>query len=261
MQRFLAGVPWAAAFIILGAAVGRGQAPEADSPVVPVYQEPHHRQVFQHGPMRILDLQIPPGDRSWFHSHESPVLYVTLGTSQTRTQNLGEDWGGGGRGGGGRAGEGRGGRRAAPAGPSAALVSQVVRATSTTSYAEQAITHRLENIGTGLFRAMVVINETAGDDATSSQDAGFSSEAELANPWFRAYRVALEPGATSAPHVHRAPVAVIQATAGTGLGAGAMKWEFNVPGQWAFFDAGDRHEFRNVGDGRIDLIEVEIRGQ
>ena len=43
----------------------------------------------KYGPMRILDLQIPPNDVSWFHSHEWPVLYMTLSTSTTRTQAQG----------------------------------------------------------------------------------------------------------------------------------------------------------------------------
>jgi hypothetical protein len=33
--------------------------------------------VFQRGPLRILDLQLPPGDVSWFHTHEWPVYYLT----------------------------------------------------------------------------------------------------------------------------------------------------------------------------------------
>jgi quercetin dioxygenase-like cupin family protein len=237
----------------LAAGTLAGQDLDRQNPVVPVYDEPHHRQVFQYGPTRILDLQLPPGDVSWFHSHESPVLYVTLGTSQTRTQNLGEDWGGGG-------GRGRGGaaRGAAPAAPPA--TPPAPRATSTTSYAKQPITHRLQNVGEGLFRAMVVVNETRGDETTSEAAAAFDGKPELTNSWFRAYRIVLSAGQKTASHVHRTPVAVIQATAGTALGTGGMKWEFNEPGQWAFFDAGDRHEFRNAGDGRVELIEVEVRG-
>ena len=53
---------------------------------MPVHEEPHHREVFQHGTTRILDLRVPPGDLSWFHSHDWPVLYMTLGTSRVRTQ-------------------------------------------------------------------------------------------------------------------------------------------------------------------------------
>ena len=74
-------------------ASGNGQ-----TPIMPVHQEPHHRQVFQHGPMRILDLQVPPGDVSWFHTHEWPVYYLTTSDSPTISQNLGEEWGAGRRG-------------------------------------------------------------------------------------------------------------------------------------------------------------------
>ena len=38
-----------------------------------------------------------------------------------------------------------------------------------------------------------------------------------------------------------------------------MKFELNAPGQWAYFDAGDRHEVANVGTGRIEVIEIEVR--
>lgn len=262
-------------------------ATEPEPVVVPVHHEPHHRQVFQFGTTRILDLQIPPNDISLFHSHDWPVLYVTLSTSTTRTQNLGQEWSGGGAGGrrgapapgagrgaapgagGGTApsappatADGRGAPPAAPApgrgrGPGGAGAAP--RATSTTSYITQPITHRLENTGTGLFRAMVVVNETQGDETVTEQAAGFDGKPELTNKWFRAYRITLAPGEKTQPHRHRAPVAIFQAIAGKATGSGGMKWEFNEPGQWAFFDTGDQHEVHNTGTGNIELIEVEVR--
>jgi len=281
---------------LLASAASRAQsADEAvsradlDSPIVPVHDEPHHRQVFQYGPMRILDLQIPPGDISWFHTHEWPVLYMTLGQSAARTQNLGSDWtGGGGRGGGGRAagarggggrgdgaragggGGGRGdGARAGGGGGGRAGgggargggggAAAAPRATSTTSYFEEPITHRLENVGDQLFRAMVVVNETAGDDTTPVEDAGFDGTPELENTWFRSYRVTLEPGATTAAHEHNAPVVIFQATDGTGMAAGPMNFELNEPGQWAFYDTGTGHTIRNEGDAPLELLEIEVR--
>jgi mannose-6-phosphate isomerase-like protein (cupin superfamily) len=54
-------------------------------------------------------------------------------------------------------------------------------------------------------------------------------------------------------------VAIIQATAGKGLGEGAMTFELNEPGQWAYFDAEAPHEVRNVGEGPVEFIEVEVR--
>jgi quercetin dioxygenase-like cupin family protein len=257
------GLAPAAAPHVEAQGAGLDLRPGEPVPAVPVHDEPHHRQLFQHGPMRILELQLPGGDTSWFHSHEWPVLYVTLSQGQMRTQNLGEDWAGGRAAGARNGGAGRPGGRGEAAGRGAGRDAPSVpagpRATSTTGYAERPVTHRIQNTGTGLVRAMVVVNETHGDDSVTEEAAGFAATPELSNRWFRAYRIALDAGEKTASHRHRAPVAIIQATAGTGTGAGAMTFEFNEPGQWAFFDAEDAHEVRNTGEGRLEFIEVEVR--
>jgi quercetin dioxygenase-like cupin family protein len=240
-----------------------GSAPvsraDVESPVVPTHEEPHHREVFQHGTTRILDLRVPPGDISWFHSHEWPVLYMTLGTSRVRTQNLGGEWSGGGA----QAANTQAGNAppAAAATPAAQAppARRTPRATSTTSYAERPVTHRIENIGDGLFSAMVVVNETAGDDTTSVADAGFAGEPELTNPWFRSYRVTLDAGERTAEHEHTTPVVIFQAIDGKARANGPMDFEFNRPGQWAFYDAGVAHTLENLGGAALELLEIEVR--
>jgi mannose-6-phosphate isomerase-like protein (cupin superfamily) len=217
---------------------------DRDTVIVPVHHEPHHRQVFQYGTTRILDLQIPPGETSWFHTHDWPVLYMTLGRSAVRTQDLGGEWTGGGT----RAAAGA--RPAPPPTP---------RATSATNYADKPVTHRIENIGTGLFRAMVVVNETRGDDATPVEAAGFAGMPELANNWFRSYRITLAPGERTPAHKHREPVVIFQATDGKGAAAGPMKFDLNEPGQWAFYDADVEHSVQNLGAAPLDLLEIEVR--
>jgi quercetin dioxygenase-like cupin family protein len=117
----------------------------------------------------------------------------------------------------------------------------------------------LANIGTNLVRAMVVVNETAGDDTTSEQAARFDGTPELTNKWFRSYRRTLQPGETSPAHSHGAPVAIIQATDGKGLAEGPLKFELNETGQWAFFDAGVPHTVRNLGEAPLELLEIEVR--
>ena len=240
------------------------EAGQGQTPVMPVHQEPHHRQVFQYGPLRIIDLQIPPGDMSWFHTHEWPVFYLTVADSQTRTQILGEEWGARGRGAGPGGVAPRSGQPPPPAG------GQPVRAggpprfrprlMSDVSYAERAVTHRIHNNGTGLYRALGVINETSGgDEAITEEAAGFGGKAESANRWFRVYRVALAPGEKTPAHQHKAPVVVLQDSAGKGTASGPMSFELNEPGQWAFFDTGARHEIANNGSERLEVIEVEIR--
>src|SRR5688572_27127280 len=241
-------------------AAGNGQ-----TPIMPVHQEPHHRQVFQRGPLRILDLQIPPGDVSWFHTHEWPVYYLTTSDSPTVSQNLDEEWGAGRR--------ARGPAPAAGGAPAAAAVPPAgtapaargpvrgrPRLMSDRSYAEKPNTPRLRNDGPGPVRAEVVGNETAGGGETVPEaQAGFTDKPISSNKWFRAYRIVRAPGEKSPSHQHKAPVVILQDTAGKGLGGGGMTFEFNEPGQWAYFDPGDRHQITNTGDSRLELIEVEVR--
>ena len=238
-------------------------AGQGQTPVMPVHQEPHHRQLFQHGPLRIIDLQIPPGDMSWFHTHEWPVFYLTVADSQTRTQILGEEWGARGRGTGPAAARG-GGQTPPPAGGPPVRAGGPPRfrprLMSDVSYAERAVTHRIHNNGTGLYRAIGVINETGGgDEAITEEAAGFAGKAESANRWFRVHRVALAPGEKTPEHQHKAPVVVLQDSAGKGTASGPMSFELNEPGQWAFFDTGARHQIANNGSERLEVIEVEIR--
>jgi quercetin dioxygenase-like cupin family protein len=250
-------------------AAGNGQMP-----IMPVHQEPHHRQVFQRGPMRILDLQLPPGDVSWFHTHEWPVYYLTTSDSPTVSQNLGEEWGAGRRGRGAAPGRGSapapGGAPAAGAAPALSGSAAPARGPapagrgrprlmSDISYAERPNTHRIRNDGPTLFRAMVVVNETAGDETVTEEQAGFTDKPMSNNKWFRVYRVALAPGEKTPSHQHKAPVVIFQDSSGKGLGVGGATFEFNEPGQWAYFDPGDRHQIVNTGDGRLELIEIEVR--
>ena len=217
-----------------------------ESPIVPVHHEPHHRQVFQFGPTRILDMQVPPGDVSWFHTHEWPVLYMTLSQSAIRSQSPGSDWSGGAP---------RSGRPERP--PQETRPSP--RATSFTAYFDKPSTHRIQNIGDSLFRAMVVVNETAGNDTQSVEQAGFDREPELTNAWFRSYRVSLAPGESTDRHEHESPVVIFQAIDGKGRAHGPMDFEFNEPGQWAFYDRGVAHSIENLGVEPIELLEIEVR--
>ena len=188
----------------------------------------------------ILEGQLPPGDRSWFHVHSEPILYITLSASQQKTQVLGEEWGGGGAGRGAAAGRAGALQAAALRRPAAPL--PAVRATSTTSYYDQPVTHRITNAGDRLFRFMVVTNASAGDVADSSQAvSGFAGTPELTNRWFRTYRIKLAPGESTQSHRHSTESVIGQGSDGA-LAVGPMTWELGEPGRWAWFDDGTTHD-------------------
>ena len=52
---------------------------------------------------------------------------------------------------------------------------------------------------------------------------------------------------------------IFQAIAGKARVNGPMDFEFNRPGQWAFYDAGVGHIIENKGDASIELLEIEVR--
>ena len=230
--------------------------------VVPVYHEPHHRMLFQYGTTRILEGQVPPGDTSWYHVHAEPVLYITLSASAQRTQVLGEDWGRG-RGEGGApaaAAPGRGGAPAGRGGAPNAGGPPLLRATSTTSYYDSPVTHRIMNGGDRLFRFMVVANSSAGDESSATPtDDGFTAMPELSNRWFRAYRIKLAPGQTTEMHRHTTESVVVQISDGQAVATGPMPWDLSEPGRWAWFDSGKDHQIKNVGTVPFEAIEVELR--
>jgi uncharacterized protein (DUF885 family) len=224
--------------------------------VVPVYHEPHHRQLFVHGTTRILEGQFPPGDTSWYHTHTEPILYLTLSGSQQRGQVLGDDWnrGRGGEGGAAPAAPAPG-RGAPPAGGRGG--GPAVRPTSTTSYIESPVTHRIQNVGDRLYRFMAVTNASAGDESAS--DHGFQGRAELTNRWFRAYRIIVPPGGKSEGHTHAADAIIVQVAEGKGVISGPMTWELAEQGSWAWFEKGAAHTISNTGTTPLEVIEVDIR--
>jgi hypothetical protein len=58
---------------------------------VPVSQEPRHRNVFENNYVRVLDVQIQPGDSSQFHKHETPSVFIVLQPAKTGSQVLQEE--------------------------------------------------------------------------------------------------------------------------------------------------------------------------
>ena len=235
-----------ASLLVMRLSVGVAQSEK----VVPVHEEPRHHLVFEAPATRILDVQIPAGDTTLFHTHSDPILYVSMSQSRTRSQSLGGEWSGG------DSAQGAGakpssGAAAAPVAPAAPALG---RMTSTTSYAKQPLTHRVNNVGQGLFRLIGILNRSAGDE-TEAPSEGFDAKPEITNRWFRGYRWALT--ADAKPHRHRNPVAVVL-IAGRASAGGPSTKALDKPGQFAWFDGDAEHTIASVG-GDAEVVEVEVR--
>jgi quercetin dioxygenase-like cupin family protein len=239
-----------AAAIVVGAGVVTtalaygGAAQPADAPV-PVHQEPRHHLVYDSPAARVLDIQIPPGDTTLFHTHDTAILYVPIGRSQTRSQVLGAEWSGG---------------AAAPQ-PAVPDAARPGRVNSVTTYVETPFTHRVNNVGSSLFRLIGIANRTPGSTDGADDVSGLSSQPELVNSWYRVHRVVLKAGEATAPHRHAVPIVVVMQTPGTASSAAAAWRPLNGPGDLATHDGAGEHVVRNAGAADVELVEIELRGK
>jgi hypothetical protein len=129
---------------------------------------------------------------------------------------------------------------------------------STTSYAEKPLTHRVNNIGSSLFRLIGMTNSSAGDD-TTGPSGGFDSPPELSNRWFRGYRWTL----TDQPapeHRHVNPVVVVLVSGSGTLRSTGTTASQSLPqaGAFVFLEPNVAHTLQAVGP-ETQVVEVEIR--
>jgi hypothetical protein len=216
------------------------QTPAASEKPVPVFAEPRHHLVVDTAPLRIVDIQIPPGDTTLFHAHSSPMLYVPIASSRTRNQNLGEEWTGGG---------------AAPA-PAPAAPARPGRVSAPANYIDKGQTHRVNNIGTSLFRLIGIANMTPGDAAPPQA----TTTPELENRWYRAERLVIAPGASAPVPAAAGTVVVVMQTSGSAALDGNVWHPLNGPGDFARVDGTTPYVVHNRGASEIEVVAVAVKG-
>ncbi len=211
-----------------------GARAAGDNRVVPVYEEPYHRLIYETDNARIFNTSIPAGDTSRYHRHENPTQYVILSYSLMRNQDLGGDW-------------------SSPDPDSVPPVGALLFR----NYAEQPQEHRVDNAGEDSFQVIGVINYTDGGEGT----AGMTEAAESGNPWFDVHRYRIEKGKTTGAHRHDNPVVVIQVSAGRSyvLVDGRRSAIKTVRGNWSWHEAGVGHRLGSGGDTDVELVEIEVK--
>jgi len=220
---------------------GAGQ--EGAETRVPVHQEPRHHLVYDSPSMRILDIQIPPGDQTLYHTHDTAILYVPIARSQTRSQEWGGEWSGGGS--------------AVAAAPAAAPAPERPgRVNSVTTYVGKPYTHRVNNTGASLFRLVGIANRTPGAEGALA----LPGAPELENRWYRAERLVIKAGASAGLPRHSGPIVIVMQTPGTAAVDGATWHPLNGPGDLVRIDGAVACTVFNRGAHDIELVAVLVKG-
>jgi hypothetical protein len=209
----------------------------AEDAVIPAQQEPRHRPKLENEYVRVLDVEIPAGDQTLFHTHALNYAYLMVNAASLRNEVPGKP-----------------------------PVEIKIPAGLVGYYraSEGAYTHRFTNIGDGTFRAIGIELMRTAPGATVTpplpEQSGYVTV--LDNERVRAYRVILEPGQSTSNVALAGPSIRVAGTAGNILqqAPGAQPVAVSLaPAQFEFRSGAAEHSLKNVGDARVEIYEFQLK--
>lgn len=204
----------------------------------------NYRLLLADGQVRVLDVQILPGDTTLFHTHDAVTLFIPIMLAPTDAEFQGGQWG--------------------AVNPEDVSSMRPGAVELDTLYATDPVTHRVTNVGASPFRVIEVTNGGPGaGPGRAPPERDLPGVLELSSSWFRQSRLAVSPGVSTVWYASSAPLVLVQA--GTGnvsaerTSAGAGPSPLNAPGDWVYIPAGMRYRLRNGGEGSSDVVIVQVR--
>jgi hypothetical protein len=197
--------------------------------VVPIVQEPRHRTVHRlvtddGAEVRLLDVQINPGDMTLPHTHDAAILYTFISNGDGALNG---------------------------------------RLSSVTRYVDEQYTHRVSNPGPGLFQIIALTSyaDPVSEEDDSTLPAGLAQTPDVSNGWFRAWRLTLAPGQASEMIQHQHPAFVVQASAGQVqlLRSDGITEELQAAGHWSALTEGQQYTLVNRSQQAIIMVIKEAR--
>jgi len=210
-----------------------------DTAAVPVHEEYRHRLVFEKDHVRIMSVNIPPGDTSAFHIHEDPTVYVVISAAALRSQQPGKEW-------------------QEPEPSQQRTNGELIDAAI---YRERRLIHRVQNTDKGPFRVIGIMNGGPGRETLLTTETKMQSREHINNNWFATGRFSLLPGAGTDLLRYDSPAIVIQTSEGHSdvLIEEVSTAEKTVSGNWSWHNEGIPFRLRNLGKREIHLVVVEVR--
>ena len=212
---------------------------------VPLSKEPRHHVTFENPQLRIIDVNIPPGDKSLDHRHDLDIVTVSMtnGTT-TRIQSGGQ--------------------------PATDRPSRPLGDATVAEYAGKAASHIVENVGKNPYQLFAVENLKTSGWSTAAAAQGLATKLTRESRAFRLYDVSLSRETSQTSHTHTVPtIAVLisgtvmsdgpdtQAKANPGAPVGLK--QLTQPGQWILVPPGDTHHVVRLGAGNARVVEIEVR--
>ena len=206
-------------------------AQESSAPV-PVEQEPNHHLLLKNDSLLVLRVTLQPGERSLYHIHSVDDVAVWLGHSSAAQQLPGE-----------------------PEGPS---VEQKPGNISLRTLHETPFTHRVHNVGPGLFDVLDVELLRRPEHPSAAVAGPVAGE----NPSARVYKWTLAPGGVTPMHTHERPYLIVAVT-GFPLKMTAPDGQSTThdvkPGDFHWVSTKVTHSLANAGNEEGQIVEIELK--
>ena len=198
--------------------------------------EPHHHFVFETDAFRVFEPRIGPGEVTLDHRHAFDMVTVCLGGSAMRNRAIDSDW--------------------SKPGATCTTGSVVV-----SEYAGRESSHRVENVGTEMYRLLAIENLRVSD---------WSRRAPVVEPFtsvlredraFNVYEIELKSTTDRSDHLHQATT-IIVLVSGQALVTVEDPYEtshLEELGRWLVVPAGKRHSVTTAAPAGARAIEIEIR--
>ena len=232
------GSRWIGFFVFASVAIVAAQ-------VVPVSKEPRHRVTFENQQLRILDVNIPPGDKSLDHRHDLDIATISMNTGTTARIQSGKE-------------------------PAAERPTRPLGDTGVTEYVGKAGSHSIENTGKSPYQLFAIENLKTSGWSTAPAASGLATKMTSEARSFRLYDVSLTKETSQTSHTHAVPTIAVLIT-GTVMSDGPDKQakenpgapiglkQLTQPGQWIMVPPGDTHHIVRLGVGNARVVEVEVR--
>jgi hypothetical protein len=227
-------------FVAFACALPQPAPAQSEEKGVPILQAPYHLPVFKNEYVTVLNVLVPPGRNTGYHTHTTDSVSVNVEAAQTTNQNLGEPQ------------------------PGPARVSRPGEP-SFTAYSKQGPrTHKASNVGTTPFHnvSFLFAYPTPGRFTPGARAESTGYKQIMDNERVRGWRLTLEPGQSAAAITQSAPGIRIFLTGGEiaevvpGQSDRGMAPKL---GEFYWQDAGVTRAVKNIGATTVEFFEFELK--
>lgn len=227
------------ASLIMIACVFAGPATAQSEMPVPILKAPYHLPVFRNEYVTLLNVYVPPGRNTGYHTHTGDSVSVNIEEAEVTNQDFG-----------------------APQ-PGPAQRSQRGRP-NYTDYRKQSRSHKASNVGTTPFHNIsFIFNSPDSGRFTPSSRAGAAGYTQVMdNDRVRGWRLVLEPGHAAGQIAQQAPGIRIVLDGGEIVESvpGQPDRPMNPKlGEFYWQEPGVTRTVRNIGATRVELLEFELK--